>query len=203
MPRDRSRPRRTSIRVARSGAGLSRCHHGLLPSVAARTSRSSRFRTSATRNFSESLVRTLANAKLASASNGRFRLDATLQLDQPFFAINTTVTASIAYRLTEVATGAVVYERTTGDARHREHTSTVHDGPRTYASMPTGGPCAANLRQLVQELYALPEPLTTSSRRTSAPRRSCNSAGRWAWARRGRRGRDGRRTWRNGPRCGS
>ena len=57
-------------------------------------------------------MRTLTNAKLASASNRRFRLEATLKLDQPLFSMNTTVTASIAYRLTEVATGAVVYDRT-------------------------------------------------------------------------------------------
>lgn len=107
-------------------------------------------------DFQEALVRTLTDAKLASANNGRFRLDATLQLDQPFIAINTTVTAKIAYRLTEVATGAVVYER---------HLAT--EGTVTYFEEPSGPDrmryanwraVRANLRLLVGDLYALPEP---------------------------------------------
>ena len=113
-------------------------------------------------DFQESLVRTLANAKLASASNGRFRLDATLQLDQPFIAVNTTVTAKIAYRLTEVATGSVVYERflaTAGTVTYFEEPS----GPERmrYANWRA---VRANLRLLVGDLYALPEPATSSPR---------------------------------------
>jgi hypothetical protein len=104
----------------------------------------------------------LANAKLASASNGRFRLDATLQLDQPFVAINTTVTAKIAYRLTEVATGSVVYERllaTEGTVTYFE----VQSGPERmrYANWRA---MRANLRLLVGDLYGLPEPPTSSPR---------------------------------------
>jgi hypothetical protein len=151
-------------------------------------------------DFQEALVRTLANAKLARAGNGRFRLDATLQLDQPFISINTTVTAKIAYRLTEVATGAVVYERLVAT-----------EGTVTYSEVPSGPErmryanwraVRANLRLLVGDLYALPGP-ATSSPRTLAPRRSCNSAGRWAWVRRERHGQGGRRTWSNALRCGS
>ena len=113
-------------------------------------------------DFQESLVRTLANAKLASASNGRFRLDATLQLDQPFIAVNTTVTAKIAYRLTEVATGSVVYERllaTEGTVTYFE----VPSGPERmrYANWRA---VRANFRLLVGDLYALPEPATSSPR---------------------------------------
>lgn len=113
-------------------------------------------------DFQESLVRTLANAKLASASNGRFRLDATLQLDQPFIAVNTTVIAKIAYRLTEVATGSVVYERflaTAGTVTYFE----VPSGPERmrYANWRA---VRANLRLLVGDLYALPEPATSSPR---------------------------------------
>jgi hypothetical protein len=105
--------------------------------------------------FQQSLVRTLTNAKLASASNGRFRLEATLKLDQPLFSMNTTVTASIAYRLTEVATGAVVYDQTLvtqGTVSYFD----MNDGPERmrYANWRA---VAANLRQLVQELYALPD----------------------------------------------
>jgi hypothetical protein len=105
-------------------------------------------------DFQESLVRTLANAKLASASNGRFRLDATLQLEQPFLAINTTVIAKIAYRLTEIATGSVVYERILAT-----------EGTVTYFEEPSGSErmryanwraVRANLRLLVGDLYALP-----------------------------------------------
>jgi hypothetical protein len=113
-------------------------------------------------DFQESLVRTLTNANLASASSGRFRLDATLQLDQPFISMNTTVTAKIAYRLTEVATGAVVYERllaTEGTVTYFEEPS----GPdrMRYANWRA---VRANLRLLVGDLYALPEPPTSSPR---------------------------------------
>lgn len=113
-------------------------------------------------DFQEALARTLANAKLAAASNGRFRLDATLQLDQPFIAINTTVTAKISYRLTEVATGTVVYERflaTEGTVTYFEEPS----GPERmrYANWRA---VRANLRLLVGDLYALPEPPTSSPR---------------------------------------
>ena len=113
-------------------------------------------------DFQESLVRTLANAKLASAGNGRFRLEAALQLDQPFIAVNTTVIAKIAYRLTEVATGSVVYERllaTEGTVTYFE----VPSGPERmrYANWRA---VRANLRLLVGDLYALPEPPTSSPR---------------------------------------
>lgn len=113
-------------------------------------------------DFQESLARTLGNAKLASASNGRFRLDATLQLDQPFIAINTTVTAKIAYRLTDAATGSVVYERllaTEGTVTYFEEPS----GPERmrYANWRA---VRANLRLLIGDLYALPEPATSSPR---------------------------------------
>jgi hypothetical protein len=108
-------------------------------------------------DFQESLVRTLA-----SASDGRFRLDATLQLDQPFIAINTTVTAKIAYRLTEVATGSVVYERllaTEGTVTYFE----VPSGPERmrYANWRA---VRADFRLPVGDLYALPEPATSSPR---------------------------------------
>ena len=110
-------------------------------------------------DLQESLVRTLANAKLASASNGRFRLHAALQLEQPFLAINTTVIAKIAYRLTEIATGSVVYERilaTEGTVTYFE----VPSGPERmrYANWRA---LRANLRLLVGDLYALPEPATS------------------------------------------
>jgi hypothetical protein len=105
--------------------------------------------------FQKSLERTLAIAKLASPSNGRFRLEATLKLDQPLISMNTTVTASIAYRLTEVATGAVVYDRTLvtqGTVSYFD----MNDGPdrMKYANWRA---VVANERQLVQELYALPD----------------------------------------------
>jgi hypothetical protein len=105
--------------------------------------------------FQQSLERTLQKARLASASIGRFRLDAALKLDQPLISMNTTVTASIAYRLTEVATGAVVYDRTLvtqGTVSYFD----MNDGPdrMKYANWRA---VVANLRQLVQELYDLPD----------------------------------------------
>jgi hypothetical protein len=61
--------------------------------------------------FQEALVRTLMFANLAAAQNGRFRLEAALlRLERPYAGFAMTVTASVAYRLTEIATGAVVYQ---------------------------------------------------------------------------------------------
>src|SRR4030095_7385005 len=61
----------------------------------------------------ETLAQTLATAKLGSAQNGRFRLDVVLlTLQRPYAGFAMTVTATIAYRLTEVATGIVVYTST-------------------------------------------------------------------------------------------
>ena len=134
----------------------------LVPSVAAKTVSILSIPYISNADLQGALVRTLANAKLASASSGRFRLDATLQLDQPFLAINTTVTAKIAYRLTEVATGSVVYERllaTEGTVTYFEEPS----GPdrMRYANWRA---VRANLRLLVGDLYALPESPTSSPR---------------------------------------
>src|SRR5260370_24047686 len=63
--------------------------------------------------FQDALVRTLMLANLASAQNGRFRLDATLLgLERPYAGFAMTVTASVAYRRTDLATGAIVYPHT-------------------------------------------------------------------------------------------
>ncbi len=71
--------------------------------------------------FQEALVRTLMLANLAAAQNGRFRLEAILlRLERPYAGFAMTVTASIAYRLTEIATGAVVYQGTRTSRGHRQ-----------------------------------------------------------------------------------
>jgi hypothetical protein len=76
-----------------------------------------------------------------------------------------TVTASIAYRLTEIATGAVVYQ----DTRTSVGTASLNDAVTNTNRLRIADERAlrANLRKLVEDLYALPErgPLT-SSRRT-------------------------------------
>jgi hypothetical protein len=116
--------------------------------------------------FQEALVRTLMLANLASAQNGRFRLDATLLgLERPYAGFAMTVTASVAYRLTDTATGAVVYQ----DTRTSLGTATLNDAITNENRLRIADERAlrANLRKLIEDLYALPDrgPLT-SSRRT-------------------------------------
>jgi hypothetical protein len=76
-----------------------------------------------------------------------------------------TVTATVGYRLTEVATGAVVYTTTVTTLG----TATLDDAYMSDTRLRIADERAirANFRRLVEALYALPdrEPLT-SSRRT-------------------------------------
>ena len=116
--------------------------------------------------FQEALVRTLMVANLASAQNGRFRLEATLlRLERPYAGFAMTVTASIAYRLTETASGAVIYQ----DTRTSVGTASLNDAVTNTNRLRIADERAirANFRKLIEDLYALPErgPLT-SSRRT-------------------------------------
>ncbi len=116
--------------------------------------------------FREALVRTLMGAGLGRADSGRFRLDAVLQkLEQPFAGFAMTVSATISYRLTEVATGTVVYDK----AITTPATATMDDAIDGQARLKIANERAirANLRQLIEEFYALPDrPAVTSSRRT-------------------------------------
>jgi hypothetical protein len=116
--------------------------------------------------FREALVRALMESGLGRADNGRLRLDAVLQkLEQPFAGFAMTVNATIAYRLTEAATGAVVYDK----AITTPATATMDDAIDGQARLRIANERAirANLRQLIEELYALPDrPDVTSSRRT-------------------------------------
>ena len=73
-----------------------------------------------------------------------------------------TVTASVAYRLTEIATGAVVYQGT----RTSVGSASLNDAVTNTNRLRIADERAlrANLRKLVEDLYALPErgPLTSS-----------------------------------------
>ena len=119
--------------------------------------------------FQDALVRTLMLANLASPQGGRFRLDATLLgLSRPFAGFAMTVTASVAYRLTDTATGAVVYQET----RTSLGTASLNDAIMNANRLRIADERAlrANILKLIEDLYALPDrspdrPLT-SSRRT-------------------------------------
>jgi hypothetical protein len=115
--------------------------------------------------FQDALVRTLMLANLASPQGGRFRLDATLLgLSRPFAGFAMTVTASVAYRLTDTATGAVVYQET----RTSLGTASLNDAVMNANRLRIADERAlrANIRKLIQDLYALPDRTLTSSRRT-------------------------------------
>lgn len=120
--------------------------------------------------FREALVRTLLAAGLGRAENGQFRLDAVLQkLEQPFAGFTMTVSSTIGYKLTEVATGAVVYENTITASGSATMDDTMYGVARLKIANERA--IRANLRQLIEALYALPgrpldQPMVTSSRRT-------------------------------------
>jgi|HubBroStandDraft_3_1064219.scaffolds.fasta_scaffold32676_2 hypothetical protein len=114
--------------------------------------------------FQDALVRTLMLANLASPQGGRFRLDATLLgLSRPFAGFAMTVTASVAYRLTDTATGAVVYQET----RTSLGTASLNDAVMNANRLRIADERAlrANIRKLIQDLYALPDRTLTSLRR--------------------------------------
>jgi hypothetical protein len=106
--------------------------------------------------FQDALVRTLTFANLASPQGGRFRLDATLlRLERPFAGFAMTVTASVAYRLTDTATGAVVYQET----RTSLGTASLNDAIMNANRLRIADERAlrANIRKLIEDLYALPD----------------------------------------------
>jgi hypothetical protein len=103
----------------------------------------------------DALVRTLMDAGLGQMGGSRFQLDAVLQrLEQPYAGFAMTVSATIAYRLTEVATGRVVYDNTITTPA----TATLNDAVDGNVRLKIANERAvrANLRQLVEALYALP-----------------------------------------------
>ena len=75
-----------------------------------------------------------------------------------------TVTASVAYRLTDTATGAVVYQ----DTRTSFGTATLNDAITNVnrLRMADEGALRDNIRKLIEDLYALPDRPLTSLRRT-------------------------------------
>ena len=114
--------------------------------------------------FQEALTRSLIATRLAnanilanpSAANGRYRLEAVLQkLEQPLMGFDLTVTATVFYRLTEIATGTVVYESTLVTPA----TATMSDAVIAIERLKLANEKAirANLTKLVGELYALPD----------------------------------------------
>jgi hypothetical protein len=101
------------------------------------------------------LVQTLAVTGLGQPANGRFRLDGLLlTLSRPYAGFAMTVTAAIAWRLTDTATGAVVYDRVLQGLG----TATLDDAVDNNNRLRIADQRAirANLQQLVQDLSALP-----------------------------------------------
>ncbi|HET6221133.1 MAG TPA: hypothetical protein VFE11_03170 [Dongiaceae bacterium] len=104
----------------------------------------------------QALVQTLAVAGLGQPANGRFRLDGMLlTLDRPYAGFAMTVTATIAWRLTDTTNGAVVYDRTFRSLG----TATLDDAIDNNNRLRIADQRAVrtNLQQLVQDLSALPE----------------------------------------------
>jgi hypothetical protein len=94
---------------------------------------------------------------LGQAANGRFRLDAILlNLTRPYAGFAMTVTASIAYRMTDTTNGAAVYDKVlTGLGTATLDDAITNNNRLRIADQRAVG---ANLQQLVQDLYALSPP---------------------------------------------
>ena len=110
-----------------------------------------------TTQVQQALMETLLAARLGTAQSGRFRLDATLlTLERPYAGFAMTVTATIAYRLTDSQTGAVVYNQTITTIG----SASLHDAITNENRLRIADERAvqANLRRLVEDLYSLPEP---------------------------------------------
>jgi hypothetical protein len=103
----------------------------------------------------QALVQTLAVAGLGQPATGRFRLDGQLlTLSRPYAGFAMTVTAAIAWRLTDITSGAVVYDRTLQGLG----TATLDDAIDNNNRLRIADQRAirANLQQLMQDLSALP-----------------------------------------------
>ena len=102
----------------------------------------------------EALAMTLMSAQLGQPANGRYRLDATLlTLSRPYAGFAMTVTATIAYRLTDTANGAVAYNRTlTGLGTATLDDAITNDNRLRIADQGRWAPACNSS----QDLYALP-----------------------------------------------
>jgi hypothetical protein len=101
----------------------------------------------------QALVQALAASQLGQPANGRYRLDAILlQLERPYAGFAMTVTATIAYRMTD-ANGAVVYSRTLKGLG----TATLDDAIDNNNRLRIADQRAirANIQQMILDLLAL------------------------------------------------
>ncbi|MGH8431770.1 MAG: hypothetical protein ACREUF_15340, partial [Solimonas sp.] len=88
-----------------------------------------------------------------------------LTLQRPYAGFAMTVTAAIAYRLTEAATGRVAYTTTVTTLGTASLNDAVTNTNRLLIADQRA--IRANIRRLIEELYALPDlGAVTSSRRT-------------------------------------
>jgi hypothetical protein len=116
-------------------------------------------------DIQQQLALTLQRAGLgAPPGGGRYRLDAVLlTLQRPYAGFAMTVSAQIAYRLTDVATGTVVYNQVLTTLG----TASLDDAVFNETRLRVADERAVrnNLRALIGELFALPEPTPPARRR--------------------------------------
>ena len=114
-------------------------------------------------DIQQTLARTLAEANLGGAGGGRFRLDGVLlTLQRPYAGFAMTVTAQIAWRLTDSATGAVLLDQTLTSLGSASLDDAITNETRLRIADERA--VRANLRMLVEALYALPEPRPAARR---------------------------------------
>lgn len=110
-------------------------------------------------DFARALESSLRDAGLlaADAKAGPYTLAANLQsLEQPFFGLSLTVTATVKYLLIERATGKTVYEQTVVTP----HTAQLGDALLGFERLRLAneGAMRANISRLIEELIAIKVP---------------------------------------------
>lgn len=106
-------------------------------------------------NFKAALVNSLMYANLYAADTTKYDLDINLiRLRQPFAGLNLTVECQAHYRLQDVISNKVVFDRdinSTYTAKFQDSLYAV-----TRLKMANEGAARANINKFIQELYQLP-----------------------------------------------
>lgn len=104
-------------------------------------------------DFAEALRQSLAAHAMLAASGGKYTIDAELvELKQPMVAVNSKVTSVVGYKVTDTATGAVVFSETITNA----YTAKLGDALLGVERLRLAneGSIKGNIAQLIERLVA-------------------------------------------------
>jgi len=107
--------------------------------------------------FESALKISLGNAGLLAKDAGKYRLDVQLvDLDQPFISFNTTVTSTVHYTLTELASSKTTFDQTI----KADYEAKLIDSPLGFMRLRLAneGSIRHNIELFMQQLMAAPAP---------------------------------------------